>query len=569
MEFPDVKKTDGSFPSFITVLFVFSALCSGLFYEWSACLISVLLLAALMRRILQNGAIMLPCPVALLATASVPVMFLLSEFWAVDRGMTVYGFFKTLPLPLFLLCIHQEKGCVRERLLSWLPDIGTGMMLISAAFSRIPSLTSFFSVNHRLAGFFQYPNAFAAFLLCCMAILLFRENAGKYDVVKLLLLFLGILLSGSRTALFLALCLGAVCLFRVKKKKIHFLMTGSMVLLLAAGIALACLSGNFASFGRILTASVQSSTLLGRILYAQDALPVILKHPLGLGYLGYRFLQGSFQTGVYSVTYIHDELLQLMLDAGWIPAILWVYLIGRSFFSCRITDQRRALMLVLCIHSLFDFDFQFTFLGFVLILAVDTDPGTVHTISKKALWSAVAAGTGLVCIYFGMAAGFYSLNRPEYALRLYPFHTLALMDELVEEGDTDRMEECADRILSLNESVSLAHSAKARAAFSHGAVKRMMEHKELALSLAPYSLDEYLDYFDMLEYCADLYWRSGDIRSAFYCAERMQTIPEMMAAVKEKTSGLGRKIQDKPMLDLPEEYWKRLERTTARFGLQK
>ena len=46
--------------------------------------------------------------------------------------------------------------------------------------------------------------------------------------------------------------------------------------------------------GRFLTTSLHSSTLLGRLLYAQDALPVILRHPFGLGYRSYTYMQGSF-----------------------------------------------------------------------------------------------------------------------------------------------------------------------------------------------------------------------------------------------------------------------------------
>lgn len=53
------------------------------------------------------------------------------------------------------------------------------------------------------------------------------------------------------------------------------------------------MTGNMQSIGRYLTISLSSSTFLGGLLYVKDAVIPILTNPLGLGYQGYGYEQGS------------------------------------------------------------------------------------------------------------------------------------------------------------------------------------------------------------------------------------------------------------------------------------
>ena len=79
-------------------------------------------------------------------------------------------------------------------------------------------------------------------------------------------------------------------------------------------VILAVAAGSAGILERFTNISFGASTFLGRILYVQDALPLILKHPFGLGYYGYYFIQQSVQTGVYTVVNAHNELIQILLD---------------------------------------------------------------------------------------------------------------------------------------------------------------------------------------------------------------------------------------------------------------
>ena len=79
-------------------------------------------------------------------------------------------------------------------------------------------------------------------------------------------------------------------------------------------VILAVAAGSAGILERFTNISFEQVRFSGRILYVQDALPLILKHPFGLGYYGYYFIQQSVQTGVYTGVNAHNELrIQILL----------------------------------------------------------------------------------------------------------------------------------------------------------------------------------------------------------------------------------------------------------------
>lgn len=560
----------------------------GGFYEPVSCLCSIYLIGYLILCRKKTGGLTLYWNLALLSIAVLPAFYGLSSMWAVDGGMAFLGFVKFLPMCLFALAVLQLPADQRESLLATVPISGSVMTFVSIGLGLIPVLRQYLVVNERLAGFFQYPNAYALYLLAGVVLLLGNGNPGVENGIiragELLILILGIALSGSRTVFFL---LAAVLVFTAvfwKEKHLRYLMLILLAVLLGVTAVYALATGNMSTVGRYLTSSLSSSTLLGRFLYAKDAIPVILRHPLGLGYLGYFYTQGSFQTGVYSVRNIHNELLQLFLDIGWIPAVLFAVSVGRSLFSKRTGLTKRLLLAVIAAHCLLDFDLQFLPVGFVLILTMDLEPenmnsenmnpagkkGKPKNSGKRRRSSSVEGyrlsdwrillGSGMllgaVSLWLGLASLFYYGDSYELAVRIYPGYTESDAALLAQAEDVAEMERLADEILARNKSVSLAYSAKARAAYAEGDFGEMISYKQKAIALSRYELAEYLDYFDMLYVGLQLYTANGDPASAAYCRERLLEIPDMLEEVLEQTSSLAWRIHDKPELELPEEYSK-------------
>ena len=146
---------------FTDYILLLALLAVGGFHEYISCILCVAMGAWLLLRRekkLQLGASPLSFGVLALCLGYGIVCL-----WAVDKGMAFVGFFKFLPLLLFLLCRSREEK--ESKLLQWLPYVGAAMTVVSAIGMLIPATKEWFSVADRLAGFFQYPNVFAIFAL--------------------------------------------------------------------------------------------------------------------------------------------------------------------------------------------------------------------------------------------------------------------------------------------------------------------------------------------------------------------------------------------------------------------
>jgi len=560
--------------TWLTILILFAPFLFGLYYEWSSCIATVFLCAALFMRYRLVGRLFVRSRLLLAASASIVVALMISPVWAVDKGMTLIGAAKFLPVPLFVLAADQLSEEEREKILLKLPSVGALMTVLSASgyilrhftsFLPAVKLADFFLNNARLSGFFGYPNAYALFLLVCVIVEQktvgrkkdnnLREKAGisgsmLIGVIKLAVLLSGIILSGSRTVLILFGFFALINLFTLRGKARVVLL--GLTCAAAVGIAAVLLLFGHDSSGRFLTYSLSPGTFYGRLLYYRDALPVILKHPAGLGYMGYFETQGSFQTGVYSVMHVHNDLLQIFLDAGWLPGILCVVSFVRMLTGGEKKKEAghwlplKMIVMVIVLHSLLDFDLQFISIVFVLLLCMaDLSPEKELYVPKAAVYGVFPAAA-VLGMYFMIPLALYNAGIPSAAARVYPAHTLALEKLLIGAETEEEMELYADRILRLNPNFSLANSAKARLAYGQGDFDAMVRYKERAIRFSRYTPEEYEDYYEMLYTGYELYKQAGDAESAEYCMRKMEKIPEMMEEVKEGTSFFGWRIKDKP-----------------------
>ena len=535
----------------------------GLFFPWASAVVS-LILTALLCLLVRSGTLHLTRSIPFLTAAAIVVFHLGGIIWGVDRGMAPVGAVQFLPLPLFVLLLEQFALEQRMCLLRRTPYVASAMVVLSFVLGIIVPVDGWFFVAGRQAGFFQYPNTYAVYLLFAAVLVLFGSPLLFGRIPWLAILMLGIVLSGSRTAFVLLLAVLLVFLFREKASgdRLCVLVLGFLVLL--GSVFYVLLSGERSGIGRFLTISLSSSEFLGRLLYAQDALPVILKHPLGLGYTGYRWLQGSFQTGVYSVQHVHNELLQLLLDVGWIPTGLFLWALWKSLCSPVGGFCRKMLLAVLLLHSLLDFDTQFVSIALFRFLVMNTEVKATKPIRKPLIAVLPLILSSVLSIWIGTSSILHYLGNSSVALRIDPVYTDALVS-LLSDSSAAETDLLADRILALNSSVSFAYDAKAQNAFSAGDVVAFVSRKQEAIRLSRYQLQEYLDYFDMLRITYERLLKRNDLAGAARCLEEIRQIPGMLEEVKAQTSPLGWRIRDLPSLELPPDYltWLNVHRTAA------
>lgn len=536
-------------------ILLLSLVLSGGFNEYVGCVLSAIISVLLIVKIAQNRNLVVNINITSLSIAVITLLYLISCFYAIDSGMAFVGFLKFLPVLLYMLLLMQDKG-IKEHLIALLPYVALALGVLSLVLAFIPATRDYFTVSDRLAGFFQYPNTFALFLLVGELTALSKEKLKPIEIISALLLIILLLFTGSRAVFILAVFSNVLIIFFRKGKKVKILL-GIVVAVLAVAVLLMLpLFNNSEIFSRYFTISFTESTFVGRLLYYFDAFPLILRHPFGLGYMGYYYVQQSIQTGVYSVMFIHNDFLQLLLDVGWIPCLLFVVGIIKSFFRKGNSAGKRIILLTVFLHCLFDFDLQFISMFFILLLFLNYNDGKQFELKKGAVFVFSFVITGLLSLYFAVALGLAHFGFNQAADSMFPGNTQNKVDLLIAEDDIVAQNEIADRIISQNEYVQIAYSAKARYAFSQGDFESLISYKNKIFQIAPFSYDEYEDYCYMLIQGIQLYKQAGDEYSTEVCEQQLLKTADRLDRLDDKLSNLGRKIVDQPKTDLPDDIVK-------------
>ena len=468
-----------------------------------------------------------------------------------------------MPVALFALAVSSYGLSQRQELLQTVPYSALAMGVISYLLSFIPQCESTFLVASRLGGFFQYPNAFAAYCLAGIALLLLKNKVTYKEWIISAVLVALIFLTGSRTVFVFMIAVSIVLIIKVShKNRIKLIcLVGAAV---AVSIVVVIATDNVQTVGRYLTISLESSTLLGRLLYYKDAVIQILKHPLGLGYYGYYYSQGSFQSGVYSVVFVHNDALQLLLDIGWVPSVALFYVIGKSVFSKNTSFAQKLVLFIIFGHSMFDFDLQFISVFLVLILTLDFDSRNLCSVKMNdTAVFALSVVVILTNLYFGTVNSLYLMGKYEEVDKIYGADTQSEIHLMLKEKDYEKIVVYAESILSRNEYVAVAYDAAANYSFSQGNFTQVIELKEKAIECAKYTIAEYDDFCSKLIQAINMYRAKGDSKSVLYCEKELLEIYDSLKAVEENTSSIAWKLKDKPELklnDLFEEYIKEIKK---------
>lgn len=551
-------------PSIVTIVFIFALLCTGIFYEYSSCAFSIFLCIFLLCITKKEQKFVWRWNLTTVSVVLMMGFYLLSILWAVDRGMAFVGFLKFLPVLLFLMLLMQEKD-VSESIFSCFPYWVAAIVVLFIVAMYIPRLESRVSVAGRLAGFFQYPNTFALLLLVAELLIIGRIRNKVIDYIVLTVLITGLLMTGSRTVFVLALVSNAVLILFHKNKAVRIIGVGALLLIFVGVVIYATFFDGAGVITRFVRFSLTESTFVGRFLYFIDAIPLILRYPFGLGYMGYYYMQQSIQTGLYSVMFIHNDWLQMMLDIGWIPCIFFIATIIKTVLNKKVSMSRKVILVTMFLHSCFDFNLQFIGMFLLLLLFLDYESGKVLVIKKHLITlKSIIMVVGCISIYCGVSLFLTYMGKHKASLELYPWNTQAQTAVLTEFEDMEEAGEIADCILDRNEYVTLAYTIKARQAYAKGDFRNVITYKNMLLEKAPFQYEECEEYAYMLINGISLYTKAGDRQSADVCRKELLALSDRLEQTKTRLSVLGKMIKDQPTTQFPqdiENYIKKMEMT--------
>ncbi len=574
------KKNQNTYFNVFTIVFFSSFLFWGLFKENAACLYSgffallyfispnkITLSTKDTKKWIQKYPIL--C-IILLFTIS----YFMSVLIAIDKGMALIGAIKVLGILFFYLCFQALEKREQKQIEFLLPGLGAAMVLIGLVSLVIPNLYDYFYVARRLGGFLQYPNTFAMFLLICVAINMeqsLEENSAKENektVKRVLsryfttgLCLLGILMSGSRSVYVMMLCyfvFVTICHKEIRRKSL-------LLILVAVGFSAlyVLITKDVQNMGRIFTSSYKSSTFLGRILYAKDALQLIIKHPLGMGYLGYYYEIPLFQKGVYLVRFVHNDLLQIMLDIGIVPGVL----VSAGFFyaaakKTEMTNLRKLLLILYASHLLFDFDMEFVSMAGLLfmLMAEADDEFKIADSSQTAVkgMKVLSVVAGLLCIYVGVAMSFRYDGRQDISVKLLPFYTEAKAEIVAREVKAENLESpvlrnYAEQLRKKNQRVRYAYLAMAQIEKEESLYDEMCRDVISGCKLNRYQISTYEQAIMLLAQALSQAGEEGKLEDAERIMATMIEIDEIKNQTEKNTDPLAYEIKDVPNLEYSNE----------------
>lgn len=552
---------------FSLMLFLFPFLL-GLFFEFTAAFTGIVLSLFLCFLVIRKKTLRLALNFNSILLLLVFFSYLLVIPWSVDWGMSLIGWVKFSVPILFMLVVMQFEEAEIRKSYAVIPLVGIIMVILSVIAYFIPFLADILIDAGRLGGFFQYPNTFALFLMIGMLILLENKPSEPGTMIQLVILTLGIILTGSRISLVMLVIL--FLFYALSNKALR-----KTVLLLAGGsllvVSLFLISGlDFNTINRLTEILTNPSTLLGRFLYARDGLLMLLENPLGVGYLGYYYLQPQYQTGVYTVKFIHNTLLQLGLDAG-IPAMLaFIAVCFNSFFHSQMKRLDKLIFIVILAHSFLDMDFQYLVIVFIFIMTLSFGERKSY-LNRKWLGltiSILVILTGFYT-YFLIALSNDYLGKQNTAYQMMPFDTEIKIYALSQAGTTEAVTYWADSILSSNQTISLAYKGKAMVAAEEKNYEDMFFYMKQSINWNPYDLGDYQFLLAKLSETMTYYNAQGDLANVKKYAEIALDIPNQLDAMKTRTSWLGTKITDQPELELSDtekQYLKQLQEYLEAFN---
>ena len=550
--------SDERFTAWLTAIAPF---CYGGYYTLSAAGIGLIILIRLIMIIKRDRRMIIRCNLPVVSLFLLVLSYGLTVLWASNQGMAVFGFARRLPIFLYLMLLMQIPSDHRDTAVVLLPFSGTLMVWMALILQYVPGFAGSQLVDGRLSGFFEYANTFALFLILCIIVLILQWHSrpALISVIALITMITGIFFSGSRIGLFLLLLTLSALILMLRDR--HLILQTVFSLLLAILFSYLASELSFiAEAQRYTTTGTDHGSLWVRFLYYKDAIPQILTHPFGCGWWGYATTRKLFQHGVYQVSHVHNDLLQLFLDIGWIPTILFAATCIQSFFSHSTSRMAKTMLLLICIYSMTEFHLEYLSIWFLLIscFALQTGHTCVLEVKRLQFPCMIFSLLCAVSLWLGTGEASSIAGMPEISVKITPFYTQALKKQLRSSDNTSQQRSLAERILKYDQYYALAWTTLADQAWDSNELVLAIQYQKEAIACDRYNLDIYLSYFDrlysMMEYCR----ASGDNSGEALCISELTDIPLLLQAVEADTDPLAWEIEHQPTLELPEEYQEKL-----------
>ena len=541
----------------ITGLLWVTLILNGGFFDESVAAIGALITVGLFWMLLKGETFLVRDKrIVFFVPTAVFVISMVVSFWSIDYIDNFMGAMRIGIICLWMWLLRCRKSTEVSDAKNAIPWMGGIIVLLSIACYYIPLLKPYFWENTRMCGAFQYANTTA--LLLALGILQvineWKENPERkiqwHYIVLVIALMFGLLLTGSRSVLLLLIVWGIV--YAVKTPEFRKIFLLGVVLVLLTGGLYTVITGNIGNVGRIFTIFSSNSTMWGRILYARDAVLLLTRKFYGLGRMGYYYSQGTFQSGVYDVRFVHNDFLQIALDYGVIALGLLLYFLIWQLLRGKQSLSDKGMILFICVASAMDFHCQYLYI--VMVLCMFFDYGNCEKEKKKQLRENYILFPVFIVlfIYISIATACCRSGKPEITLSMLPDYTSAQEKCIFSDLRSQKVYELSNRLIQKNTYDVAAYIARGSFYASRLSVPQCIEDLDRMLELKPYRTDYYQQYELLLQDMKmQIESNVGDFEEKDQylqmIQERIEELPLQLKEVEKRTSFLAYKIKDKPV----------------------
>ena len=559
----------------------------GTFYDFTVFLVALIFSSILLGIFIKNKKIKIEINNMFLLSLILFVFSLLGIFWAIDKNDAIIGTLRFLSLVIFSILLMQCKKEEKEKILNIIPYSGLLMLIFSIIIGFIPALRNIvYSESNRITGLFQYSNVFALYLLIGFIIITNKKKKeekieeSKKETVKIekveeknkgknkekflekikkcspiicgIILLIGILMTGSRTTFIITTIYIIYLCFRKENRYRKIYGITYAVILILLGIYV-LITKNIETIGRIFTISMDSSTLLGRILYWKDGLNLLLDNIFGYGYMGYSYKIYEIQTGMYYTKFVHNDYLQMALDIGIIPLVIFIIFLVKSLFSKNNSKLNKIILISIIIHMFLEFDLQFMIIFYILLMCLEERTYKKIEIEKSITSYLTIGIVILVYGYYGVACFMNYIKQDKIAINMLGNFTEAKVNVMNSTENLNTANRLADEVLEKNIYAYQAYGIKAIYYLQNNEFEKMIEMKKKEIALDKYNPQVYEDYVLYLSQVLEKYAKEQNDEGIIKYSKYVFEVENMIQDVKNKTDKITGKLQDSSKIELNEE----------------
>lgn len=341
---------------------------------------------------------------------------------------------RSMIFPLTLILFFNTDPAKAEKAIFFaLVSIAVLGLLAFASVIYIPG--GMVEATNRLQSVIQYANTTALLMLIGIlySINAFIKDKKPAKLVYCLLFASAFFLTGSRTALVVALAVCFLYAMIMLKRRGKLITVGILVIAIWAIVSL-----NIFTDLRMFRISLHEPSLVERWITFQDAIGMMRGNwLLGIGTGNWQEWQFLYQSAPYHVKYIHNYYLQLLLDGGLLAPLLFLAATLPAIIKgVRTKSIHGFILIAMMLQALLDVDLIFAGVAMIAMFSLSqlTAPGKELVIGELR-YIAIAPLLAVTVIWgsevFSASADRNltngnlqaSMSRNKTALRLNPLNT--------------------------------------------------------------------------------------------------------------------------------------------------